>query len=167
MTGKFQSILLGSMIVGLLAALFGLVQYNVQSQVLATVSCCVIPTIGALMATWHYTSTNSLTISAGEGATMGLAACALGYVVSVVLSVLISFTGLIPSPFDVQAVLDITRDSMVESGSSEEEMEVALGMIEQYFFLFSLIGIVAYGLFGAVVGAIGGSIYKKGPAETV
>lgn len=167
MTGKYQSILLGSMIVGLLSALFSLVQYSVQSQILGTAACCAIPTIGALMATWHYTSTNTLTIQAGEGALMGLATCMIGYFISVILSVLISFTGLAPSPFDVDAVMEITRNSMLDRGSSEEEIDTAVGMIRQYFFLFSLIAIVAYGLFGAVVGAIGASVFKHDSPEGV
>lgn len=165
MTGKSQSILLGGMIVGLLATLFGLVQFSVQSQVLGTVACCVIPTVGALMATWHYTSTNALTIRAGEGAMMGLSACVLGYVISVVLTVLISFTGLVPSPFDVDAVIEVTRNTMSESGSSEEEIDMAVEFIAQYFHFFTVIAVVMYALLGAVVGAIGANVYKHGEPE--
>jgi hypothetical protein len=166
MTGKTQSIILGSLIVGLLATLFGLIQYNVQSQVLGTVACCLIPTVGALVATWHYTSTNAITIRAGEGAMMGLAAGIIGYFVSLILSVLVSFTGLVPSPFDVDAVIEITQNTMVESGSSDEEIETAIGFIEQFFYLFIVIAVVTYALIGAVVGAIGANIFKHGSPET-
>lgn len=165
MTGKFQSILLGAMIVGLLATLFGLVQFSVQSQLLSTAACCTIPSIGALVSTWHYASTNAITIRAGEGAMIGLAACILGYVISVVLTVLISFTGLVPSPFDVDAVIELTRERMLEAGSSSEEIDKAVGIMEQYFYLFSLIAVVMYALLGAVVGAIGANIFKHGAPE--
>jgi hypothetical protein len=164
MTGKSQSILLASLIVGLLATLFGLIQFNVQSQVLGTAACCIIPTVGGLMATWHYTSINSITIRAGEGAMMGLAACVIGYVVSLVLSVLVSFTGLMPGPFDIEAVVEVTRSSMMESGTSEEEIETAIGFVRQYFYLFIVVALVAYGLLGAVVGAIGANVFKHGEA---
>lgn len=162
MTGKFQSILLGSMVVGLLATLFGLIQFSVQSQVLGSLSCCVIPTVGALMATWHYTSTNGLTIRAGEGALIGLAAGVLGYFISLVLSVVVSVTGLMPSPFDVEAVIEMTQDAMVNRGSSQTEIDQATGFMRQFYFAFIAVAVVAYGVLGAVVGAIGASIFKHG-----
>lgn len=165
MTGKFQSILLGGTIVGLLATLFGLIQFGAQSQILGSLACCVIPTVGALVATWHYTSTNGLTIRAGEGAMMGLTACIVGYVISLVLSLLVSFTGLMPSPFDVEAVIELTEDSMINRGSSQEEIDQAIGFMRQFYFVFVGVAVVAYGVLGAVVGAIGANVFKHGGPE--
>ncbi|HEX9659492.1 MAG TPA: hypothetical protein VGA18_04290 [Rhodothermales bacterium] len=165
MTGKSQSIFLGAMVVGLLATIFGMVQFSAQSQVLGSVACCVIPTVGALVATWHYTSTNTLTIRAGEGAMIGLAACIIGYFVSLVLSLLVSYTGLMPSPFDVEAVIEMTQESMVDSGSSQAEIDQAIGFMREFFFVFVMVGIVAYGVLGAVVGAIGARLFKRGEPD--
>lgn len=165
MTGKFQSILLGAMIVGLLATLFGLIQFSIQSQVLGSLACCVIPTVGALVAVWHYTSTNGLTIRAGEGAMIGVAACLVGYVISLVLSVIVSFTGLMPSPFDVEAILEMTQDQMINQGNSQEEIDQAMGWMRQFYFVFVAVALVAYSVIGAVVGAIGANMFKHGGPE--
>lgn len=166
MTGKFQSILLGALIVGLLATLLSLLQIGMQSQVLGSLACCAIPTIGGLMATWHYTSTNELTIRAGEGALIGLAACVLGYVVSLILSVAVSFTGLMPSPFDVDAIVEMAQDSMISRGSSQQEIDQVIGFTRNYYVAIVGAVILAYGIFGAVVGAIGANIFKHGAPET-
>ena len=153
------------MIVGLLATIFGLVQFSVQSQVLGSLACCVIPTTGALLATWHYTSTNALTIRAGEGAMIGLAACILGYFISLVLSLLVSYTGLMPSPFDVEAVIEMTQESMVDRGSSQAEIDQAIGFMRKFYLVFVIVAMVAYGALGAVVGAIGASLFKRGEPD--
>ena len=153
------------MIVGLLATIFGLVQFSVQSQVLGSLACCVIPTTGALLATWHYTSTNALTIRAGEGAMIGLAACILGYFISLVLSLLVSYTGLMPSPFDVEAVIEMTQESMVDRGSSQAEIDQAIGFMRKFYLVFVIVAMLAYGALGAVVGAIGASLFKRGEPD--
>ena len=165
MTGKFQSILLGGLIVGLLGSLFGLAQFGVQSQVLGWLACCVVPTTGAFVSTWHYASTNAITIPQGQGATIGLAACLLGYAISAVLSVLISLTGLIPNPFDAEAVMQLTRERMMQSGSSAEQIDKATEFVGHYFYLFNIIAVIAYGLLGAVAGAIGANLFKRGSAQ--
>jgi len=153
------------MIVGLLATIFGLVQFSVQSQVFGTLACCVIPTAGALLATWHYTSANALTIRAGDGAMIGLAACILGNFVSLVLSLLVSYTGLMPSPFDVEAVIEMTQQSMVDRGSSQAEIDQAIGFMREFYFVFVIVAVVAYGVLGAVAGAIGASLFKRGEPD--
>jgi hypothetical protein len=165
MTGKSQSILLGAMIVGLLSTIFGLVQFSIQSQVLGSLACCLIPTVGALVSTWHYTSTNALTIRAGEGAMIGLVASILCYFISLVLSVLVSYTGLMPSPFDVEAMIEMTEESLVNRGSSQEEIDMAIGAMRDFYFLFVIVAIVAYGVLGAVVGAIGANLFKRGAPD--
>ncbi|MFV1981638.1 MAG: hypothetical protein ACC655_10825, partial [Rhodothermia bacterium] len=78
MTGKFQSILLGALVSGILGAAYHVIQFNYQSQIMGVVACLLLPTLGALIATWHYTTTNSLTIPSGGGAVIGLSASILG-----------------------------------------------------------------------------------------
>lgn len=162
MTSKFQSILLGSVIVGLVATLFGLAQVETQSQVLGTLACCVIPTIGALIATWHYASTNGLTMSPGSGAMMGLSVGVLGYLISLILNIIVSYTGLMPSPFDVDAIMELSRESMVNQGMSDEEIDRGIDMARQYYPAFVAAAAVVYALIGAVVGAIGANVFKHG-----
>lgn len=162
MSGKFQSILLGAVITGILGAAYHVLQSNYQSQIMGVIACCVFPTIGALVATWHFTTTNSLTITTGEGAMIGLAACVLGYFVSVVLAYAISLVGVAPSPFDVDAIIEVQRETMAKQGQDPQVMEQAEGFTRRFFWLFPIIGIVANALFGAIVGAIGATLFKKG-----
>jgi hypothetical protein len=162
MTGKFQSILLGALVTGLLSSAYWVIQFGYQSQVLGIVVCCAVPTVGALLAVWHFTTTNSLTIRAGEGALMGLMACLLGYVISYVLNILVAAVGVAPSPFDVDAIVELTRDSMIEQGQDPAVIEQSEEFTRKLFWVFPLIGLAANAVFGAVVGAVGASLFKKG-----
>lgn len=165
MPGKFQSILLGALITGILSAAYFVVQFSYQSQILGAVVCCVVPTVGALVATWHYTTTNAITIAAGQGAMIGLAACVLGYIVSDILLLALSALGVSPGPFDVDAIVEMTRENMVEQGQNPEVIDQAVEFTRNFFWAFALLGVVANGLFGAIVGAIGASVFKKGGDE--
>ena len=167
MTGKFQSILLGAMIVGLLATILSLIQFGVQSQILGSVACCLIPTLGAIVATWHFASTNALTIPAGQGAMMGLSVALLGWVISTILSMLVALTGLMPSPFDVDAIVELAKESMVNQGNSQAEIDTAVGFMRQYYLVLVAVTVVVYGLIGAVAGAIGANVFKHGAAAEV
>jgi hypothetical protein len=167
MSGKFQSILLGALVIGILGAAYFVVQFSYQSQILGTVVCCVVPTVGALLAVWHFTTTNSLTISAGEGAMIGLLAGLLGYVFTDVLAVLMSLIGVSPSPFDVDAIVDMARQNMVNQGQDPEIIDQATEMTRKFFWAFALVGLVANAVFGAIVGAIGASFFKRGEAPAV
>ena len=162
MSGKFQSILLGALLTGILAAAYYVVQFGNQSQILGALSCCVVPTVGALVAVWHYTTTNALTLASGQGATIGMSAGALGYVISWVLALLISLTGIVPGPFDMEAIVEVTRDAMVEQGQDPAIIDQSIEMVRQFFWLGPVIGVAAYSAFGAVVGAIAANVFKKG-----
>ncbi len=165
MTGKFQSILLGALVTGILGAAYHVIQLNYQSQIAGLVACCLLPTIGALIATWHYTTTNSLTIPAGEGAVIGLSACVLGYGISVALAITISIIGVAPSPFDVDAIVEMSRQSLIEQGQDQDIIEMSEEFTRKFFWAFPVIAIVANSLFGAVVGAIGANVFQKGVSK--
>ena len=168
MSGKFQSILLGALIAGILGAAYHVIQFSYQSQLMGALACCLVPTVGALAATWHYTTTNALTIQSGEGAMIGLSACILGYVVSVVLAIAISIAGLAPSPFDVDAIVELARENMIEQGQDPDVIDQSEEWTRKLFWVFPIVAIAANALFGAVVGAIGANVFKKAgeaPAE--
>jgi hypothetical protein len=165
MTDKFQSIILGALVFGILGAAYHVIQFSYQSQIAGVVTCCLLPTIGALVATWHYTTSNSLTIPLGEGAVIGLSASLLGYAVTIVLALLISVIGIAPSPFDVEAIIELSRESLIEKGQPDEVIQQSEEITRNFFWIFPVVGIAAYALFGAVVGAIGASVFKKGGDE--
>ena len=165
MTGKFQSILLGALVAGILGSAYHVIQFSYQSQVMGIVACCLIPTAGALIATWHYTTSNSLTIPNGEGAIIGVSACVLGYLVSVALTITISMIGVVPGPFDVDAIVELSKQTMIDQGRDEAVIEQSEVFTRKFFWAFPVIGIVANALFGAVIGAIGAHLFKKGTEE--
>jgi hypothetical protein len=165
MSSRFQSIFLGAVVVALIGTVFTVVLQNQQSQILGAISCCVIPTIGALIAVWHYTSTNELTLKAGQGAMLGFWAALLGFLLSYVLTVIISYVGVVPSPFDVEAQLELAQERMMEQGMSGDQMDQAEEFTRKFFFVFHIAGFVIYALIGAIGGAIGANIFKKGTAS--
>lgn len=165
MSGKFQSIVLGALLTGVLNAAYYVMQFSGTSQIMQMVACCVVPTIGALVAVWHYTTTNSLTITAGEGALIGLSASLLGsIVVSNVLVFALSLLDIVPHPFDVDAIVENTERMLTEQGQEPEIIEQSVEMTRNFFWAFVGVGLAAFALFGAVVGAIGANVFKKGPA---
>ncbi|MGA7307293.1 MAG: hypothetical protein WBW88_20700, partial [Rhodothermales bacterium] len=82
------------------------------------------------------------------------------------LSVGVSFTGLMPNPFDVDAIVEMAQDSMISRGSSQQEIDQAIGFMRNYYIAIIAAVILAYGIFGAVVGAIGANIFEHGAPET-
>lgn len=160
MTGKFPSILLGALVTGILGAAYHVVQFNYQSQILGLAVCCLLPTIGALVATWHYATTNSLAIPAGQGAVIGLSACILGYGITVALAIVIATLGVAPSPFDVDAIVEVSRRNLIEQGQGQNIIEQSEEFTRKFFWAFPVLAVVANALFGSVVGAIGAIVFK-------
>ena len=69
MPDKKQSLILGAVVAALLSTSY-----------LSFINClcCAGMIIAGALTVWHYTSTNDLTIPAGQGAVMGLTAAAVG-----------------------------------------------------------------------------------------
>lgn len=165
MSGKFQSILLGALLTGVLSAAYFVISFSGASQIMGIVACCVVPTVGALVAVWHYTTTNSLTIPAGEGAVIGLSASLLGSaVISNVLVFALSLIDIVPHPFDVEAIVANAERQMIEQGQEQEVIDQSVEFTRNFFWAFVGVFTGVYALFGAIVGAIGANVFKKGPA---
>ena len=80
-----QSILLGALVTGLLST-----SYLSYINLL----CCLGVIAGALVAVWHYTDTNELTIPTGKGAGLGAMAAMGGTVIAVVLNLVLLQMGI-------------------------------------------------------------------------
>lgn len=153
MEGKQQSIILGGAVVALLSTSYlGFINCL----------CCLGVVVGSMLAVWHYTETNGLTIKAGEGAVMGLVAALLGSVVAVVLNYVLMQMGIRHDVALLNAILDAFRESMppeqYEDLAAQAEEPLRLG---PYLFN-STLGVAVSGIFGAVGGAIGAALFKKG-----
>jgi len=156
MPSKQQSIVLGGVLVGILSTSYlGLIN----------MLCCAGVIIGALVAVWHYTSQNELTISAGQGAGLGVMAALLGWAIAFVLNFVLIKAGIRSDQAISQFILDKVGSNMppeqYDQLLQQMEREVSFGA----YFLNSLIGLGLSALFGAIGGAIGAAIFKKAPPE--
>jgi hypothetical protein len=166
MPSKLPSIVVGAavaLILGLLIQSLG--PASVDNTALGIiVGCvgCLSSVIAGVVAVWHYTNTNALTVSPGSGAGMGGAAAILGGLVAYLIALLLQSIGVLPTQEELAAMqLDALRDR----GMSESEIEAA----EQFAGfgqgpIAILIGLVLGAILGAIGGAIGAAVFKKGPA---
>lgn len=154
MSGKLQSILLAGAGTGVLMTLMSLSKIG---QCLA----CLGYILAGVAVVWHYTNTNELTITGGEGAGAG----ALGGVVAAIAGAIFAFilqaAGLMPTTKE-----EFQRQ--IDSGEIPDEALETVGPIFEFLSSdMGLLAMVALGcVFGAILGAIGGaigaSVFKKG-----
>ena len=162
MSDKIQSVLIGGIAAGVLAVILSLP----QNQCLGCLVCLCYVGSG-LLAVWHYTNTNTLTIKGGEGAGIGAMAGVVCGVVGGILGFIFRAIGLLPG-------VDEIMDQLEESGQLDQldpdMADMIYGWIE-----FStgiggyVIGIVFAVILGVIGGAIGAAVFKKGtaaPGET-
>jgi len=162
MPDKKQSILLGSLITGLLSTSYlGFIN----------VLCCLGVIAGAMAAVWHYTSTNELTLKTGEGAGMGALTGLVGYIVGTLLTLLLMSMGIRHDLAINEYMLDRFGENM-----PPEQYDMMLAQIEKPFTIGGWLGdnmltIVLSALVIVAMGAIGGTIgakmFKKGGEEPV
>jgi hypothetical protein len=164
MQNKLPSILLGGLAVGLITTVLSIFsQPGSGNQAMGMAMGCVVclAYVGAgLIAVWHYTNTQRLTLPAGEGVLMGLMAGAVAALVGVVLGLLLRAVGILPGPEEVWAQLEASGqfdDVPPESlEMSRNVMEMMMGPAGHAIAL--VLGAVA----GLVGGAIGAAMFKKG-----
>ena len=152
MSDRFQSILLGGLVAGLLSTSYlGVIN----------LLCCAGVIIGAMVAVWHYTTEHEVTLPAGQGAAMGALAAIVGGLIGLALEYLVGLVG-VPSFQEIQQDF-FSQFYPAEQAEQIEAMQEQQGspMMMALMVVFGF-GITA--VFGAAGGAIGASIFKKGPA---
>ena len=167
MPDQKQSILLGALVtalLGLLLAFFSQGGGQMSAAVAGMAACCLAPLAGALMALWHFTDTHTVTLSTGEGAKLGAITAALGSVLSSALTYLFRFLGIFPGP---EEQVDMMRERMYEQGMTEEQVNQALEMSQNFMSPVAQLGFVIAAVFifavvGAAGGALGSALFKKG-----
>ena len=153
MPNKQQSVLIGAAVTTVLSTSYlGLINCL----------CCAGIIAGAMVAVWHYTDTNNLTITAGNGAMIGVMTAVIGTLISLVLDYIfikmgvradLAITNFIVNSFGDQMPPD-QLDAMLEA--AEAEITIAR------HFGGGMIGVLISAIFGAIGGAIGASVFKKG-----
>ncbi len=152
MPDRNQSIILGTALTAVLSTSY-----------LGLITCCcggVI--IGALVTVWHYTSTHGITVTGGQGAVLGLTVGVLGAVISAILDYVLIQAGVRVDHTIMQFMLDRFGDQMPPESYDQlvQQMEEAITFGK--FALQALIGVAFSAGFGAIGGAIGASVFKKG-----
>ena len=157
MPDKQQSIILGGLVVAVLSTSY---------LSLINMICCLGVILGAVIAVWHYTETNSITISTGDGAKIGALAAAFGFIVATVVNyVLIAFLDIRHDQAVGRMMLDMFKDSMPPE-QYDEQLEVLNAPVTIGTVLMSAVwGLVLYPIFGAIGGLIGAKVFKKGGEE--
>jgi len=154
MSTKLQSILLGGVILGVAIPLVSIV------PVLGACLCCLAFIGAGVLTTYHYTDTNEVTISGGEGAGMGAGAGAIAGLVATFVTLLLMGFGLIPDASEV--VREMERGGVFEQLDAATEDQIR-GLVESFFVplqaTFNVIGGALLSLIGGVIGA---SLFKKG-----
>lgn len=155
MSDKVQSVLIGGVAAAVLATLLSLP----QNQCLGCLAClCYIGS--GLLAVWHYTNTQSLTIKGGEGASIGALAGVVSGVVGGILGLIFRAIGLLPT---AEEAIQQLEDSGQLDQADEATMELMYGIIE--FFNGPggiVVGIIFAVILGVIGGAIGAAVFKKG-----
>lgn len=156
MPDKQQSVLLGSVVVALLSTSYiGYINFI----------CCIGVVIGAMVAVWHYTDAHRLTIPAGRGAVLGLQAGLIGAVIALVLNYVLIRMGIRHDHAMVDLILNTLGDSLPPEQLDEMiEQRDAPVRLTPYLMQGSL-GVLLSGGFGALGGAIGAALFKKGTTE--
>jgi len=156
MSDKTQSILIGGAVVAVLSTSYiGFINCL----------CCAGVIIGAMTAVWHYTNTNSLTIPAGEGAVIGLLAALMGAVLAMLVNYILISLGIRSDQVIVEFILNRFGDQMPieQVEAMEDQLDASLNFGS--YLTNGLIGMVVSTIFGAIGGAIGASVFKKGEDE--
>ena len=154
MSDKIQSVLIGGVAAGMLAVVF-----EIPQNCVGCLSCLCYVGAG-LLAVWHYTNTNTLTIKGGEGAGLGAMAGVVSGVVAGILSLVFKAIGLLPSVDDI--IEKIMDDGQLDQ-LDPETAEMIYSFIETSSGIGGLVfGVIIGVILGVIGGAIGASVFKKG-----
>lgn len=151
-----QSIILGALVSGILGTSY---------LSLINLLCCLGVIAGALVAVWHYTETNELTIPTGKGAGMGAMAAIGGGVISVVLNLVLIQVGIRHDLAMVEFILNRFGDGMPPEQAEALEAQLEAPFMLGAYFLNALLGLGISAAFGAIGGSIGAKVFKKGGDE--
>ena len=143
MSDKFQSILLGGAVVGLVSSFLPVIH-----PFLGCAGCLLVP-IAGFVAVWHYLNNGGEPLQAGPGAGVGALAGIVAAVVSGLVGLLLTQIGLAP---DSQ---EFMRDFMEQMGTDPDQLE---GMETQQTPMMMAVGWIFGVGISAILGAVGGAI---------
>ena len=154
MNPKTTSILLGGAVGAVLGTVFSLVPG------LNYCSCLGLIAAG-LFTVWHYTNKDRVTITAGEGVSMGAQSGLVSFLIGTVfLLIMWLFQGM-PS-LSTYFMEQASKNPQV----TPEQMDQISGFFENPLFLVVVVvvAVIVYVVSGLIGGAIGAAVFKKGGA---
>jgi hypothetical protein len=157
MTPRTQSILLSGAAIAVIATLVGLL----QQPILVFCASCLVVLGGGLLATWHYTGTNNVTITPGQGAGMGALTGVTAALISVALGAILTAAGILPEPAEA---MQRAFEQQGGAGLSPEQEDAVLNFVRSpfYYVLVALFSAMIYAIGGAIGGAIGANLFRRG-----
>jgi hypothetical protein len=162
MPSKQQSIILGGLVVGLLSTSY---------LSFVNMLCCAGVIGGAMVAVWHYASTNELTLSGGQGATLGIQAAFVGWGIAVLLNFVLMAAGLRHDLAITEFFLNNMGDQLPPEQIDMMEEQLATPFNLSWYLKNAILSgsglasIAFSAIFGAIGGAIGASAFKNGPED--
>jgi hypothetical protein len=162
MPSRTQSILIAGVAVGIIGIVIAfLAEGAATSPVGGVVVCffsCLLSISVGLLATWHYTTTNALTIPGGTGAAMGALAGLVSGAIASLKAIFDFVTG------RSAAMREEMIRSMEQQGVSPEQMGpwMDMGATPTSVAVIILMSLVISAILGAVGGAIGAALFKRG-----
>lgn len=160
---------MGGLVAALISVVFTFVaQGAAGNPAIGIAACCLPAVVGALVGVWHYTSNNNATLELGPGAKLGAMTGVVGGLVGGLLGLLLRLIGVLPG---AEAQMETARQSMMDRGMSDAEIEQALKFSEIFTgpagqIMGLVLGIVIFAIVGAIGGMIGSAIFKKGGGNT-
>jgi hypothetical protein len=151
-----QSILLGALVTAILSASY---------LSLINMLCCFGVIAGALVAVWHYTDTNELTIMTGKGAGMGALVAIIGGLFALVINLALIQMGIRHDLAMVEFMVSSFGDSLPPEQIEGMEAQLDAPFNVGLYLLNGLFGLFVSAIFGAGGGAIGAKVFKKGGDE--
>ena len=154
MSTKLQSSLLGGVVMGVAIPLVSIV------PVLGVCLCCLAFIGAGVLTTYHYTDTNSLTITGGEGAGMGAGAGAIAGLIATFVTLLLMGFGIVPDASEV--VRELEREGLFDQRDPDME-DWFTSMVESFFVpALATVNVIGGALLSLIGGVIGASLFKKG-----
>lgn len=170
MSSQTQSILIGGLVAAVIGTFISVAGHvsgisdpadpqPIMGMILNVFGCMVMLTSG-LVAVWHYTTENELTLTGGQGVGIGSLAGIVYAVAALTLGWLLVFLDILPSPGEI-------LDTMSEAGAfdnagGEQAESIAKIMVTWGAPVFVLVGGVLMGLIGGVIGV---ALFKHGEEE--
>ncbi len=159
MPSNTTSAVIGGLAGALIAVAFQVLAEYVN-DIIGLIACFSYVACG-LIAVWHYTTVNSLTLTGGQGVKLGMFAGVVGAIVGTVLHYVLQAFGVLANK---EQALEEARNEVEAAGG--QGLEFAEGMIEFFYGLGGIVfGLVLGVVMGLVGGAIGRAIWKHGEEE--